>query len=320
MNLDLNPLVSVIIPIYNVELYLRDCLDSVIGQSYSNLEIILVNDGSLDRSVEICTEYAKKDMRLKIINKVNGGLSSARNIGLDLAKGDYISFVDSDDVINENFIKILISLLLNSEASISICDYSLFSTQLPQSASNYDGCFQLFTGQFMLENLYTKKWVPKNVIAWNKLYKKSVWEGLRYPEGVIHEDEYVIHHIFDQVDQVAYTFAPLYYYRQREASITKEISSKRIDDIVQLFNLRAVYFKDRGYDLLVQENSKAKFLNIAILAVTNKNESLRDLLKQNLSTILRQSNIPFKMKCSCALLSVFPGLFWTLKNFRQKIG
>jgi glycosyltransferase involved in cell wall biosynthesis len=320
MNLDLNPLVSVIIPIYNVELYLRDCLDSVIGQSYGNLEIILVNDGSLDRSAEICTEYAKKDVRVKIINKLNGGLSSARNIGLDSAQGDYISFVDSDDVINENFIQILISLLLNSEASISICDYSLFSTHLSQSASNYDGCFQLFTGQFMLENLYSKNWVPKNVIAWNKLYKKSVWEGLRYPEGVIHEDEYVIHHIFGQVDQVAYTCAPLYYYRQREASITKEISSKRINDIVQLFNLRAVYFKDRGYDLLVKENSKAKFLNIAILSVTNKNENLRSLLKQNLSAILWQSNIPFKMKCSCALLSVFPGLFWTLKNFRQKIG
>jgi len=315
-----NPLVSIIIPVFNVQSFISECIESVIKQSYSNLEIILINDGSLDNSGAICEEYALKDNRIKVIHKENGGLSDARNVGLDSAQGAYISFVDSDDVIDANFVQVLISLLLNSEASISICDYSLFSTCLPESPSQHDSCFQLFTGQYMLENLYSKKWVPKNVIAWNKLYKRSVWKELRYPEGVIHEDEYVIHHIYDQVDQVAYSPIPLYYYRQREASITKEISAKRIGDIVQLFNVREIYFKDRGYDLLVKENKKAKFLNIAILAVTNRNENLRDLLKQNLSTVLRLPNIPFKMKCSCALLVVFPSLFWILKSFKQKIG
>jgi len=314
-----NSLVSIIIPVYNVQSFISECIESVIKQSYSNLEIILINDGSSDSSGTICEEYAQQDKRIKVIHKQNGGLSEARNLGLDKAQGAYISFVDSDDVIDANFIQVLISLLLNSEASIALCDYTLFSTNLPQSAPN-DDCFQLYTGHYMLENLYNKKWVPKNVIACNKLYERSVWEELRYPKGLIHEDEYVIHHIYDQVDQVAYSPIPLYYYRQREASITKEISAKRIDDIVQLFNVREVYFKDRGYDLLVKENRKAKFLNIAILAVTNRNESLRDLLKQNLSTIIRLPNIPFKMKCSCALLVVFPSLFWILKNFKQKIG
>jgi len=316
----MNPLISIIIPVYNVADFLPACIESVIHQEYRELEIILINDGSSDNSGAICDNYAQQDKRIKVIHKQNGGLSEARNLGLDKAQGAYISFVDSDDVIDEKFIQVLISLLLNSKASIALCDYTLFSTNLPQSALNFDDCFQLHTGHYMLENLYNKKWVPKNVIACNKLYERSVWEELRYPKGLIHEDEYVIHHIYDQVDQVAYSPIPLYYYRQREASITKEISAKRIDDIVQLFNVREVYFKDRGYDLLVKENRKAKFLNIAILAITNRNEILRDLLKQNLSTVLRLPNIPFKMKCSCTLLVVFPSLFWILKNFRQKIG
>ncbi|MEN5380465.1 glycosyltransferase family 2 protein [Sphingobacterium kitahiroshimense] len=316
----MNPLISIIIPVFNVADYLPACIESLIHQEYRELEIILINDGSSDNSGAICDRFAQKDTRIKVIHKQNGGLSEARNLGLDKAQGSYISFVDSDDVIDKKFIQTLVSLLLNSEASIALCDYTLFSTKIPQAAPSCSDTFQLYTGHYMLENLYNKKWVPKNVIACNKLYERSVWEELRYPKGLIHEDEFVIHHIYDQVDQVAYSPIPLYYYRQREASITKEISAKRISDIVQLFNIREVYFKDRGYDLLVKENRKAKFLNIAILAVTNRNEILRDLLKQNLSTVLRLPNIPFKMKCSCALIVVFPSLFWKLKNFKQKIG
>lgn len=312
-------LVSIIIPIYNVELYLRDCIESVIRQTYKNLEIILINDGSPDNSGSICEEYAKRDARIKVVHKNNGGLSDARNVGLDIAHGAYISFIDSDDVINEDFIHILLSMLLQSEASISMCDYAEFSTNTPKIDSISKNVFELYTGEYMLNNLYNKSWIPRNVIACNKLYKRSVWDGLRYSVGVLHEDEYIIHELYDKVQSVIYCPATLYYYRQRESSITKEISPKRIQDILAIFDLRAIFFRERGYNNLIVQNARAKLLNIALLAINYNNKSTRQLLVENLSAILKQKNVPLKIKCSCVILSIFPKMFWRIKNLRKQV-
>src|SRR5690606_12518940 len=144
------PLVSIIIPVYNVELYLRECLDSVCRQTFRNLEIILINDGSPDHSGEICEEYSSQDERIKVIHKKNGGLSDARNAGLNIATGDYIAFIDSDDVIDQDFIQILLEVLLNSGASISMCDYITFSTGVQIAHQKYTNSFKLYTGAYML--------------------------------------------------------------------------------------------------------------------------------------------------------------------------
>lgn len=311
-------LVSIIIPIYNVELYLRDCIESVIKQTYKNLEIILINDGSPDNSGNICEEYAKRDVRIKVVHKNNGGLSDARNVGLNIAHGAYISFIDSDDIIHEDFIHILLSNLLQSEASISMCDYAEFSTITPKIDSIPKNPFELYTGEYMLDNLYSKSWVPKNVIACNKLYKRAVWSGLRYTVGVLHEDEYIIHELYAKVHSVAYCPAPLYYYRQRESSITKEISAKRIQDTLAIFDQRAVFFKNRGYDHLFAQNASARLLNIVLLAITYKNGQARQLLIQNLAAILKEVNIPLKLKSYSVILAAFPKIFWRIKNLRKR--
>lgn len=310
------PLVSIIVPIYNVEDYLRECIESVINQTYRNLEIILVDDGSPDNSGNICEEYAKQDNRIRVIHKENGGLSDARNAGLDRANGAYISFVDSDDVVNENFIQVLLFNLMDSEASIAICDFAAFSSELPVSGVP-DKKVELYTGEYMLNSLYAIKWVPKCVVAWNKLYKRSVWDGLRYAVGVLHEDEYIIHELYAKVPSVIYCSATLYYYRQRESSITKEISPKRIQDILAIFDLRTIFFKERGYNNLIAQNARAKLLNIALLAITYNNKSTRQLLVENLPAILKQKNVPLKIKCSCVILSIFPTMFWRIKNLRK---
>jgi|GEM_PF-853390 Glycosyltransferases involved in cell wall biogenesis len=315
----MKPLVSIIIPVYNVAEFLPACIDSVICQSYKEIEILLINDGSSDGSGGICEEYAKRDGRIRVIHKENGGLSDARNVGLDNARGEYFSFIDSDDVINEMFIMILLNTLSRSEASISMCDYAVFSTILPQILHTENDAFELYTGEYMLNNLYSKQWVPKNVIACNKLYKRSIWEDLRYKVGVLHEDEYVIHHLYSNVESVAYCPVKLYYYRQREASITKEISSKRIHDLLAIFDLRAAFFKERGYDHLISENAAAKLLNIVLLAISYNNVEPQLLIKQNLWEILKQPNISFKLKFSSVILATFPKIFWTVKNLKRAV-
>ncbi|WP_053003635.1 glycosyltransferase family 2 protein [Sphingobacterium sp. Ag1] len=315
-----DPLISIIIPVYNVEAYLRACLDSVIQQTYSRLEVILVNDGSTDGSGKICVEYSEQDQRIKVVNQANGGLSAARNKGLDCATGAYISFIDSDDVIDPNFVYILYQLLVDSAASISMCSYATFTAAVPahHHLSDHRIAIEVYSGDYMLNNLYNKDWVPKNVIACNKLYHSSVWEGVRYQIGVLHEDEYIIHELYARTPRIAYTPASLYYYRQREASITKEISGKRIDDTLAIFDLRSSYFKRNGYTHLVENNDKAKVLNIALLATTYNNVRTRQLLKQYLSTVLRQGNIPLKMKFSCIFIVCFPKLYWAVKSLKKK--
>ncbi|WP_333626004.1 glycosyltransferase [Sphingobacterium siyangense] len=311
------PLISIIIPVYNVEQYLPECLTSVISQTYRNLEIILINDGSTDGSGSICAAYAKNDVRIKVINKTNGGLSDARNMGLDLANGEYVSFVDSDDIIDKNFIRNLLQVLLDSKASISMCDYTNFTSVTPAKQPMHDYSIEVYTGEYMLNNLYNQSWIPKNVIACNKLYKRSVWSNLRYTVGVLHEDEYIIHELYANTNRLAYTREPLYFYRQREASITKEISPKRINDVMTIFDLRESFFKANGYNHLITPNYQAKLLNIGLLAITYKNDRARKLLNKHLSSVLLLKHLSVRVRLSCFLIAFVPNLYWKIKNLKK---
>jgi glycosyltransferase involved in cell wall biosynthesis len=315
----MKPLVSIIVPVYNVAEFLPACIDSFVCQTYQNLEILLINDGSYDNSGEICDEYAKKDLRIKVVHKENGGLSDTRNIGLDIAEGEYISFIDSDDIIHKQFIDTLLGILIASKAEISMCDYTKFSNILPTTLCNNKEDFEIHSGEYMLNNLYTKHWVPKNVIACNKLYSRKVWESLRYTVGVLHEDEYIIHELYANVQKVAYCQLRLYYYRQRHSSITNEISSKRIHDTLNIFNNREVFFRQHGYNHLIQLNSQAKLLNVVLLATSYKNSETEELLRKNLRSILKQPNISSKLKCSSMILVAFPKLFWAVKRLKRAV-
>lgn len=302
MNLDLNPLVSVIIPIYNVELYLSDCLDSVIGQSYSNLEIILVNDGSPDRSAEICEEYAKKDMRVKIINKRNGGLSDARNAGLDKSTGDYICFIDSDDLVHVDFLQVLVSSI--GKADICMCYFKKFTgNDIPINLSTGNIIVEEYSGSYVNKNLYEKRFGLNATIAWNKLYKRSLWENVRYPYGKLHEDEFIIHHILDQTNLFHVANASLYYYRERAGSITNgRRNLNNVIDTMEALSLRGKYYQEKGWPDQVKKTKSIERSLLLSKCVKNtfpewKTYYLKEILKDNLT---------LKVKSMLILKKIFP--------------
>lgn len=215
-----NPLISVIIPVYNVEPYLRRCLDSVVSQTYKNLEIILVDDGSPDRSPEICDEYAEKDLRIKVIHKKNGGQAEARNKGIDTAAGEYITFVDADDYISTSYVDDLYYSIVRFSVKFAACQLDCFTEvkDVLQSKSS-SGCCKISKKQALEYYcaLGEKKSTPF-LAACCKLYHRSLFKTLRFPVGCIYEDSLLNYKLIDLVDDIAYVKKPLYHYFMRNDS------------------------------------------------------------------------------------------------------
>ncbi len=229
----MKPLISVIIPVYAVEKYLKRAVDSVLHQTYRNLEIILVDDGSLDACPAICDAYAAKEARVRVIHKANGGLSDARNAGLDIAGGDYIAFLDSDDYYAPFFIEVLYEQIRKTDAEVALCRYevteALNAAEGPDFAqwlrAYKDGeidCQTYERGQMLL-NQYDALCCDATyfIVAWNKLYKASLWKDVRFPKGKIHEDEATTHRIFDKINRGVYVNMPMYAYFSMPDSITR---------------------------------------------------------------------------------------------------
>ena len=219
------PLISVIIPVYKVEAYLPACIDSVFAQTYPNLEIILVDDGSPDRCGEICDTYAEKDCRIRVIHKKNGGLSDARNAGMGVAAGEYFYFLDSDDYIHPEAISILLKHALAHHADIVCADYlSFLDGTEPQPALSEEKPVVL-NRIAALERFVMKDWG-----AWGKLYRREIHEGIEFPFGKIHEDEAIMLQLLDRCDTIVTVEDQLYLYRTRPGSITAQsYSLKKMD-------------------------------------------------------------------------------------------
>ncbi|MDL2264617.1 glycosyltransferase [Synergistaceae bacterium OttesenSCG-928-I11] len=209
-------LVSIIVPIYKVEAYLRECVDSILAQTYRDIEVILVDDGSPDACPAICDEYAARDSRVRAIHKENGGVSSARNAGLDVARGDLIGFVDSDDWIAEDMIDILVRDMFSSEADISIC--GMLDVFLDGTISQ---------GRSPQKSLYVTDEAIRLILkdeltsyVWNKLYRKHVFSDIRFVDGQLFEDVLIMHKLFEKARKISVVHEDKYYYRHREHSIT----------------------------------------------------------------------------------------------------
>ena len=241
-----NDLISVIVPIYNVEKYLSQCIDSIINQTYKNIEIILVDDGSPDSCDEICDEYAKKDDRIKVIHKENGGLSDARNHGIDLATGKYIAFVDSDDYINEQYLEKLYNAIIDNNTQVSQCNFIIVEDNKNEILKRgYTGNIKTKSGYNMIKEISTKKcW--ENIIICNKLYSAKLFNDIRFPVGKIHEDEFVTPKILYNVDNIAIVKEYLYNYRKNQNSITgKNFKIERLD-VLEAYEERLYFFEQRG--------------------------------------------------------------------------
>ena len=241
-------LISIIVPVYKVEKHLCQCIDSIINQTYKNLEIILVDDGSPDCCPKICDEYSKKDKRIKVIHKENGGLSSARNAGLDIASGEYISFIDSDDYISEKFIEVLYDLCEKNECDISECDFIKFEDIV--KLNEVGKSVVIYTNDEIQNKLYEIEGY-KHIVVWNKLYKRYLYEKLRFPIGKINEDEYCTYKAFFYCKtQIAYTTQQLYYYRNNSESIMgKKFNAKRLDFLDAFEERKKFYLANNSFEL-----------------------------------------------------------------------
>lgn len=234
-------LISVIVPIYNVEQYLEKCLESILNQTYKNLEIILINDGSTDNSGRICKYFLEKDDRIKYIEQKNQGLSAARNHGIHESKGKYYIFIDSDDYINVNYIDVLYTTLIKTNSDIAMCYFKKVYDKSEDIFKIKKGNIIVYEGDRKFYNLYNNKSVI-TVVAWNKIYKKEIFSEIRYPVGKLHEDEFVICDILKNANKVAYNTSEYYYYLQRKNGITGKYNKKRAIVLEALSN-RLEYFR-----------------------------------------------------------------------------
>lgn len=240
-------LISVIIPVYKVESYLEKCIVSVVEQTYGTLEILLVDDGSPDRCGAICDEWEKKDKRIKVIHKSNGGLSDARNYGLDIAQGTYIVFVDSDDFIAPTMIEKLFVASQEQEADIVECKYCCFTDSLPEKEERGAETSTVYTSGEAL-SLLLDEGVFKYTV-WNKIYRRKIFETLRFEVGKLHEDVFFIYQAFGISKRVMKIEDCLYYYRQRSGSIMGSGFSIRTLDAVEARKRQYYYMKENYPEL-----------------------------------------------------------------------
>ena len=227
MNLDNSKLVSVIVPVYNVEKFLDHCIESIVGQTYSNIELILVDDGSTDSSGSLCDNWKTKDSRVVVCHQNNKGLSGARNTGIDISKGDYLCFIDSDDFVTANYVESFVNEIEATNADFVLCD--IISSKFTDASMELDENRILSPEDCRnwLTNPISREYVLM-VVAWNKLYKRKLFESFRFPDGKLHEDEFMINHMIYNIDKVAYISKANYVYRNNEASITGKDNANNI--------------------------------------------------------------------------------------------
>ena len=313
------PLISIIVPVYNVENYLKRCIESILNQTFWDFELILVNDGSTDKSGNICDEYSMIDNRVKIIHKENGGLSSARNTGIKLAKGKYIGFVDSDDYINNMMYEILYKFIEMNDADIAICNYKKVSDDsILNKEVNWSKIgVEKFSNIEALEQIYEMNG-PQFVTAWNKLYKKELFINCKYPEGKINEDEFIAHKLLYNSDLIIYVNEKLYYYYLRENSIMNSKFTIKRFDAVYAYKDRVNFFREINQKRL---QYKAEYFFIEYFfryyyrakreLNMNKVEMLRikRIFDEEVLNLLMNPSYNLKEKCMWILFYINPKLY-----------
>lgn len=231
--MDSSNLISIIVPVYNVEQYLDSCIDSIVKQSYGNIEIILIDDGSIDSSSTICDSWAEKDKRIVVKHIPNGGVSNARNLGISVAMGDYIAFVDSDDIVQPNFIEVLYKNLVNTHSDLSICNFA-FSTEQTLKKVKDKAEFITFNrveslGQVLLGKYFSGQ-------SWDKLFKRTLLQGVLFDKSVcLYEDLLFVVEYINKCEKVVYTNLPLYTYVERKSSVChSKMTNSKLSALVAL--------------------------------------------------------------------------------------
>lgn len=279
-----NVKISVIVPVYNVEKYIDRCICSILNQSYQEIEVLLIDDGSTDHSGEICEMYAKRDCRIIVHHKENEGLSEARNVGMRLASGMYIVFIDSDDYIEQDMLETLYYRMQKDKSDLAICNFSYVNEEgHPEIELNKDMPIkdEVISGAEAFERLADEKYWYY-VTAVNKLYKKDVFSKLLFPKGKFHEDEYVAHFVLDSCQRVSCIRNALYKYVQREGSITQEsFSVRRLDGVDALCErIKFVLENKKNGRVAVESLAKAESILLEGYRRLGKDKMYRHVLKE----------------------------------------
>lgn len=318
------PLVSVVVPVYNVDRYLDRCVESIVGQTYENLEIILVDDGSSDRSGALCDEWARKDARIEVIHKQNGGLSDARNEGVKVATGDLVGFVDSDDYISIDMYEVLVGLLLEKGADISICgvaDVYPDRTEYPKAAA-----VSVMASDAVLADIFLNKTLMVGVPP--RLYPAWLVKEVPFPVGKTHEDAFVVVDLFMRVNRVAVDTTPRYFYWHNEGTITAKPSTRALNDNIDAWERNRILVEEHYPHLRDDVLFRCYWAHFDVLdglilgsGASEGAERKREIvgyLRENKQGILSHSHVSGKRKLGLRLLLVHEFLYRLLVFAQDK--
>ena len=312
-------LVSVIVPIYNVEKYLEKCIESIVNQTYKNLEIILVDDGSPDNCPAICDEWAQKDSRIKVIHKKNGGLSSARNAGLEVSNGEYISFVDSDDWLDENTFE---ELLENNDEQADFISFGLLEEFDTETHQKLRADTVLYNQNEIFSNILNDNGIAG--YACNKLFKRSIIGDDRFDETLMScEDIDFCVRIAMKCRYVLHTDSKFYHYRQRKDSMTGDFSysSRKLSVIKAYENIMPIYAEYAPqYSYIVERNYLKQNLNVKgrMILSKKKDSSILKMLNTNIKNyygrVVRNRNNSLSLRMNIVATRIFPSLLLRIKQ------
>ena len=317
-----NQLISIIVPIYNVEKYLKKCIESIINQTYKNIEIILVDDGSPDNCGIICDEYSQKDKRIIVIHKENGGLSDARNKGIDIAKGDYLTFIDSDDFVNIDYIEKLYNSIKLNNTKLAQCGISKVNenNEIIEKL-NYDENY-IKTSHEILNELYGKHLI-ENVVVWNKMYAKELFKNIRFAVGKIHEDEFTTYKLIYYSKNVAIVSDSLYNYRQNNASIMgRKFNIKRLN-LLEALEQRIQFFWDKNEKDLYEKSVKVYLEQLRMYYIKTKKyirnskeiqQDIKRKYKIEYKKFMKVKEKTFKQMLKGKIFYFCPDLYYIIKK------
>ena len=299
--------ISIIVPVYNVEKYIKKCINSILSQTFKDIEIILVNDGSTDHSGKICDDFAEMDSRIRVFHKKNGGLSDARNFGINHAIGDYLGFVDSDDYISEDMYDFLYSNAIKYKADISTCGiYNVHKGKKIEINEHYSS---LANKKEAIELVLDGKFLVANAVS--KLYKKEIFNNIRYPQGKIGEDAAVILEVLNACNRIYIDTTQKYYYYHRGGSITSNSFTKKDFDIIDIWENNELWINNNYPDLYSKVHTRvcwAYFVILDKLALSKEDglekyqKEIKKFLVDNFSFIMKNERLTYQRKISMILL------------------
>lgn len=316
-------LITIVVPVYNVEKYLERCVDSLLKQTYENLEIILVNDGSKDSSGELCDKLALRDVRIKVIHKLNGGLSDARNCGLDAMSGKWVSFIDSDDYVSPDYVKRMYTMCIENDTQISSCQFIRTSVD-DYSFAPFADDIKIISGTEAIKSIYGEMNGEITIVSTCKLYSAKLFDGYRFKKGIIHEDEELVWKLLYGAEKIAVTQAQLYAYYMSANSIMRGGFDERSTVMLDILKERAIRFQEDKaveiYDLTLK--TRCYILNMLYCKykkyMPDKNaaaESAREEFKEIYKQVKNSKYISAKSKLSLVMMNFIPTVYGRIKGY-----